>query len=382
MIKKPVFIAAIAVAAFLLVAVAGLGFYSYQSNLKLDALSQQLQDLNKKVDYLAQSTLDVGGIYGQIEKLVVKIEVQRNSGESVGGSGFIFDSLGHIVTNNHVVEDSNKIEVVLSDGNTLKAQFVGGDLYSDLAVIRITQSMTATPLTLADSNALKVGDPVIAVGSPFGLEGSVTSGIISQKGRLLPVEKGYSIPDVLQFDAPINKGNSGGPLLNSKGEVVGVTTALMFGDGVPAFAGVGFAISSNMIAKVLPSLIEKGKYEHPWLGINVTNLTPAIVEAMGLKVSRGLLIVEVLEDSPAQKAGLKGGDTELAINEKKIKMGGDVIIGVGEVDIKSLEDLLSYLSRRNPGEEVSLKIIRDGTELSVTLTLGVRPLPLEQSPQD
>ncbi len=382
MIKKPIFIVALTVVVFLLVAVAGLGFYYYQVNLKLDALSQQLQALNEKTSHLAQNILDTSDIYTRIEKSVVKIEVRQNSGEDVSGSGFIFDSLGHIVTNNHVVGNSNKIEVVFSDGNILKAGFVGGDVYSDLAVIKLAEPVTAYPLTLADSDTLKVGDAVIAVGSPFGLGGSVTSGIVSQKGRLLALEVGYSIPDIIQFDAAINKGNSGGPLLNSKSEVVGVTTALTFSGGIPAFAGVGFAISSNMIAKVIPSLIEKGKYEHSWLGINVTSLTPVIVEAMGLKVCRGLLITEVLEDSPAQKAGLKGGSTQLIVGDGSINVGGDIVIGIDAVDIKSVEDLLSYLGRKNPGDEATLRIIRDGAEQSVTLTLGVRPLPLEQSPQD
>lgn len=373
MIKKLVLII---IAIFLLIAVAGLGVYSYQLNLKLDTLSQQLQTLNEKATYLSQNVLDIGDIYSQVEKSVVKIEVRRGFGKKVSGSGFLFDSRGHVVTNNHVVEDSRQIEVVLSDGTILKAKFVGGDVYSDLAVIKVAESGVATPLTLADSNSLKVGNQVVAVGSPFGLGGSVTSGIVSQKGRLLPVQGGYSIPDVIQFDAAINPGNSGGPLLNSRGEVVGVTTALMTSLTSPAFAGVGFAIPSNTVARVVPSLIEKGYYKHPWLGITVANLRPAIVEAMGLKISRGLLVVEVLKGSPAEEAGLKGGNTPLAINDDTVKIGGDVIIGMDEINIKSLEDLLSYLSQRSPGDEATLRIIRDGTELSLTVTIGIRPLPL------
>lgn len=357
---------------FLLIAIAGLGFYSYQLNLKLDNLSQQLQTLNEKMSYLSQNTINVGDIYNQVEKSVVKIEVRRGGGK-VTGSGFFFDSLGHVVTNNHVVEGSTEIEVVLFDGSILKANIVAGDVYSDLAVIKVTESGVAAPLILADSDGLKVGTPVIAVGSPFGLGGSVTSGVVSQKGRLLPVRGGYLMPDIIQFDAAINRGNSGGPLLNSKGEVVGVTTAIMPREDLPAFAGVGFAIPSNTVARVVSSLIEKGAYKHPWLGISVFNLTPVIVEAMGLKVSRGLLIVEVLGGSPAEEAGLKGGKVPLTVNGRTINIGGDVIIGMDDINIKSLEDLLTYLSQKSPGDKATLRIIRDNSELSLTVTIGTRP---------
>lgn len=389
MIKKLVFVV---VAIFLLIALGGLGVYSHRLSVKVDVLSQQLkslneqqlnlnafsqqlQQLNEQVAYLSQNTVNVGGIYSRVEKSVVKIEVRRGTGEKVSGSGFFFDSQGHVVTNNHVIEDSKQIEVILSDGSIWKAKFVAGDVYSDLAVIRVPEAGIAIPLTLADSNNVKVGDQVVAVGSPFGLGGSVTSGIVSQKSRLLPVEGGYSIPDVIQFDAAINPGNSGGPLLNSRGEVVGVTTAIMTRPELRAFVGIGFAIPSNTVVRVIPSLVGKGYYRHPWLGITVTNLSPAIVEAMGLKVSRGLLVVEVLKGSPAQEAGLKGGNTQLAINEETVKVGGDVIIGMDKIDIKGLEDLLSYLSQKSPGEKATLRIIRDGGELSVSVTIGARPLP-------
>ncbi len=362
----------IVVAAVLILAVAGLGFYAYQLSVKLNTLSQQLQTLNDR-------TINVGAIYNSAEKSVVKIRVRRSDGEDVGGSGFIFDSMGHVVTNNHVIEDGNKFEVTLSDGSILKAELVGGDVYSDLAVIKVTDLTAVPPLALADSNNLKVGDQVVAVGSPFGLEGSITSGIVSQKGRLLPAPGRYSVPDVIQFDAAINKGNSGGPLLNSKGEVVGVTTALMPGQGMPAFAGVGFAVPSNMIAKVIPSLLEKGKYEHPWLGINVTSLTPGVAEAMGLNISQGLLIVGVLENSPAQAAGLQGGSSELTVDGEKITAGGDIILSMDGIGIRSTEALLSYLSQRRPGDRVTLKVIRGGTEINVELTIGIRPLPSPSS---
>lgn len=365
----------IIVASVLVVAVAGLSFYAYQANSKLNTLSQQLQTLNEKVTNLSEKTLDVGDIYNRVEKSVVKIRVLRIDGDEVGGSGFVFDSTGHVVTNNHVVEGGKEFEVTFSDGSILKAELVGGDMYSDLAVIKVTDVIAVAPLALADSSSLKVGDQVVAVGSPFGLEGSITSGIVSQKGRLLPVTGGYSIPNVIQFDAAINKGNSGGPLLNWRGEVVGVTTAIMPSQGMPAFAGVGFAVPSNMITKVIPSLLEKGKYEHPWLGINVTSLNPDIVEEMGLKTSKGLLIVGVLENSPAQEAGLKGRNSELTIDGEKVSAGGDVIIGMDGVDIKNVEGLLSYLSQKSPGDKATLKIIRDGAELNVELTIGVRPLP-------
>lgn len=371
MVKKLVYIF---IAILVLAAFAGLGFYSYQLNLKLEALSQQLQVANEKISGLSQNALNVGDIYSRVEKSVVKIEVLPTSGKKVSGSGFFFDSQGHVVTNNHVIIDGKQVEVILSDGTILKAKIVGGDVHSDLAVVKVTESGAAVPLKLSDSNSLKVGDWVIAVGSPFGLGGSVTSGIVSQKGRLLPVQGGYSIPDVIQFDAAINPGNSGGPLLNSKGEVVGVTTAIMTSVTLRTFVGVGFAVPSNMVSKVIPALIEKGSYKHPWIGISVTNLTPPIVEAMGLKISRGVLITEVRKGSPAEMAGLRSGNKQLTINDSKVNIGGDVIIGMDGRGVKSLEDLLSYLSQKSPEDVTTLTIIRDDTELTIKVTLGTRPL--------
>jgi S1-C subfamily serine protease len=296
------------------------------------------------------------------------------------GSGFVYDEQGHIVTNYHVAGEADEMMVTFSDGLSLAAEMVGGDPDSDLAVIRVEQLPEGIrPLALGDSDALRVGQSLAAIGNPFGLEGTMTTGIVSALGRTLPSQSRavggsrFSIPNVIQTDAAINPGNSGGPLLNLAGEVVGVNTAIESTDG--QFSGVGFAIPSNTVKRVVPVLIEEGRYQHPWLGISGMDLTPSVREAMGLELDqRGVLVVSVVEDSPAEEAGLQGSGTELQQNGQTLRIGGDVIVGIDGVPVQDFEDLLVYLSEETQaGTQVELQILRDGEPIDVSVTLAARP---------
>ncbi|MDQ3854631.1 MAG: trypsin-like peptidase domain-containing protein, partial [Thermoproteota archaeon] len=249
------------------------------------------------------------------------------------GSGFIYDNIGHIITNYHVVAGSNPddISITFIDGTVYRARVVGTDQYSDLAVLRVQDDIPTDkliPLPLSNSSGLRVGQEVVAIGNPFGLSGSMTEGIVSGLNRLIPVYQdpfsdvaapAFSIPDVIQTDAAINPGNSGGPLLNIQGEVVGINSAIFSTTG--GFAGVGFAVPSNTIAKVAPVLIERGFFEHPWLGVSGIDMTPEIAEAIGLGEPRGFLVIEVTPGGPADSAGVQGGDTPKQLNGREIPIG-------------------------------------------------------------
>lgn len=318
-------------------------------------------------------------IYGRIEPsvvtVVVKVESRYGLVPYVQGSGFFYGEDGFIVTNYHVIREADAIEVTFSDGTIAQAEPVGIDPYSDLAVIKVDEKPVGLELLLmADSSGLKVGDSVLAVGNPYGLDGSMTQGIVSQLDRTLETDYGYLIVGVIQTDAAINPGNSGGPLLNMRGEVVGVNSALMSQTG--DFSGVGFAIPSNLVAKVVSSLIRERVYVHPWLGLSGVNVNPVIAKVMGLNEARGFLVTYVVEGGPARKAGLKSGNMTAIVNGQKINVGGDVIIGVDGVTVRKLEDLLVFVEyNRRPQDSVNLKIIRDNQIKSVMLQLGERLLP-------
>jgi S1-C subfamily serine protease len=298
------------------------------------------------------------------------------------GSGFVYDSNGDIITNNHVVEGADDITVTFLDGSAYDASIVGTDPYTDLAVIRANvPGELLAPLPLGDSSKLQVGEQVAAIGNPFGLSGSMTTGIVSQLGRLLPlaeVEGGFSIPDVIQTDAAINPGNSGGPLLDIRGEVVGVNSAISSGTG--EFAGVGFAVPSNTVKKIVPVLIEDGRYRHAWLGVSGTDLTPEIAEALNLKDTKGFLVIDIVADSPADKYGIRGGAKQVTVDGRQIRLGGDVITAIDDNPVRKIDDILIYIQReKSVGDELVLSIIRDGQPMDVTITLGERP-NLSESP--
>lgn len=297
------------------------------------------------------------------------------------GSGFIWDTKGNIVTNNHVVDGSTKIDVTFSDGTTVPATIVGQDPYSDLAVIKVNvDASKLSPVTMADSTQLKVGEIAIAIGNPYGFEGSMTVGTVSGLGRDLPTSTtdqtsgaSYSIPDVIQTDAAINPGNSGGVLVNDQGQVIGVTSALESNSG--SNSGIGFAIPAEIVSKVVPSLISSGSYQHPYLGISGTDINPDIAQAMNLPAdTRGAIVEQVTAGGPADKAGLKGSNTTVTINGVQGLVGGDVITAIDGQTIRSMSDVIAYLSiHTQVGQTVTLTILRDGKTQTVQVTLGNRP---------
>jgi serine protease Do len=304
--------------------------------------------------------------------------------QSALGSGFVWDNNGDIVTNNHVVSGADKIEVTFSDGTILPATIVGTDPDSDLAVIKVNApSGLLVPVSLSDSNEVKVGQLAIAIGNPFGLEGTMTTGIISAVGRSLPADEtstqSYIIPDVIQTDAPINPGNSGGVLVDSQGQVIGVTSAIESTGG--SSAGIGFAIPSTIVNNVVPSLIKDGTYIHTWLGISGITLTPDFASAMNLNTyQRGALIEDVTPSSPAEKAGLRGSNNDATIEGQSIKVGGDVIIAIDNQPVLEMEDLIAYLARNTKVDQVvTITILRDGKEENVDVTLSARPSASERN---
>lgn len=298
--------------------------------------------------------------------------------QSALGSGFVWDKEGHIVTNNHVVSGADKIEVTFPDGTIVPATLVGADPDSDLAVLKVDVSANALrPVQMGDSNQVKVGQLAIAIGNPFGLEGTMTTGIISAMGRSLPSNENavqsYTIPDIIQTDAPINPGNSGGVLLDAEGKVLGVTSAIE--SPVRANAGIGFAIPSEIVKNVVPALIKDGKYVHSWLGISGTTLVPELAKAMKLNESqRGALVEEVLPNSPAEKAGLRGSDQQVTIDGQTTKVGGDVITAIDNQPVKEMDDLIAYLARSTKvDQKVTLAILRGGKQETLDVTLAARP---------
>lgn len=296
------------------------------------------------------------------------------------GSGFIWDREGHIVTNNHVIAGADNISVTLYDGTTVPGKVVGADPDSDLAVVAADiPAAQLNPVQMADSTQVKVGQLAIAIGNPFGLQGTMTVGFVSALGRLLPADSSttggltYSIPDVIQTDAPINPGNSGGVLLDSTGRVIGVTSAIVSSAG--SSAGIGFAIPSAIVQKVVPALIKTGTYQHPWLGVSGLSLNPDIAQAMGLPPEqRGALIEDVVPNGPADKAGLKGSTREVTIYGESLRVDGDVITAINGQAVKSFDDLVTYLARATDiGQTVTLTVLSAGKEKEVKVTLAVRP---------
>jgi len=322
------------------------------------------------------NNLSLTEIFEKSEPGVVRVNVQRaNSVDGVGGigSGFVFDKKGHIITNAHVVKDATKVVVTFLDGRSYNAEIIGVDEYTDIAVIKVNADFSLLqPVLLGDSSNLKVGEPIAAIGNPFGLSGSLTSGIVSQLGRLLPSGAGYSIPDVIQTDAAINPGNSGGPLLNMMGEVVGINTAIQSTTG--EFTGVGFAIPSQTVAKIVPTLIEEGKYKHPWIGVSGRDIDPDMAKVMKLKDAIGFLIVTVVEDSPASKAGLIGSEKIILVEGVNYPIGGDIILAVDGIDVRKIDDILIHLQRaKSIGDEMLLEILRDNRTTNITIILQERP---------
>lgn len=327
------------------------------SNANLASEVDQLQGLIQDVHANQTNGLTAVQIYNRTMFSVVLITNQRGDGSTAEGTGFVYDSQGHIVTNNHVVDGAASITVTFFDGSVQTAQLTGNDVYSDLALIKVNNlPLQSEPLLSRNSTQLMVGEPVYAIGNPFGLSSSMTSGIVSQLGRVLrlsdlgvpPPEGNYSIADVIQFDAAVNPGNSGGPLLDSFGYVIGVTFAIETGNtGTNGFIGIAYAVPSVLLLRVAPDLESKGHYDHPWVGIEYDP-----------RYTDGVHVVNIVSGGPAEKAGLQAGDVIKEVDGLQMNRGEDFII---------------YLERyKSPNDTISLNINRNGSIINKTLTLEAR----------
>ena len=322
------------------------------------------------------SNFSLTEIFERTEESVVQVNIRsdnaiNNRGNM--GSGFVYKDDGYIITNHHVVDNAERVTITFLDGESYIAKIIGTDADLDIAVLKVEIGATyLQPIPIGDSSHLKVGEPIAAIGNPFGLSGSMTSGIISQIGRLLPQDSGYSIPDVIQTDAAINPGNSGGPLLNMKGEVVGMNTAIQSATG--EFTGVGFAVPSNTIKKVVPVLIRDGIFHHPWMGISGSDVDPDLAKIRELNSSKGFLIATVIEGSPADAAGLQGVTITKEIDGREYALDGDIIIKIDDVVVRKISDILIHLQReKSIGDELIMTVNRDGTMIEAVLVLGERP---------
>ena len=336
-----------------------------------------LETVGEITEIQTSSKFSLMEIFEKTEASVVQVNVRSADGRITPGnmgSGFVYSDDGYIITNNHVIDNAEKVTITFLDGESYIAQIIGTDSDLDLAVLKVKVGSTyLQPIPIGDSSQLKVGQEIAAIGNPFGLSGSMTSGIISQMGRLLPQDSGYSIPDVIQTDAAINPGNSGGPLLNMKGEVVGINTAIQSATG--EFTGVGFAVPSNTVKKVIPVLIEDGIFHHPWMGISGSDVDPELAKVRELNSSKGFLIATVIEGSPAEDAGLQGITITKEIDGREYPMDGDIILKIDDVVVRKISDILVYLQReKSIGDEMIMTVNRDGMLIEKVLVLGERPL--------
>jgi len=289
------------------------------------------------------------------------------------GSGFVVDDKGLILTNNHVVENAERLEVTLADKSKVAAKLVGRDPENDIAVIRVNVSREKlTPLHLGDSSQLQVGQMAIAIGNPFGLDRTITRGVVSAVGRSFKSDTGRSIRNVIQTDAAINPGNSGGPLLNSRGEVIGVNTAIYTPSG--GSVGIGFAVPVNTVKKLLPQLIARGRASHPWLGISGMDVNPTVAKALSLPAGEGVMIAQVAPNGPAARAGLRGSQRRVRVGNYMMNVGGDIIQTLDGEKVATIDDLTAFLDeRKKVGDEVRVDVIRDGKPHAVTVRLGELP---------
>jgi S1-C subfamily serine protease len=354
--------------------------------------SSQKQQLSILESLPSSSSSSLTKIFSQVENSVVQVISTIESGNNSNlriiingnpitrnqtalGSGFVYDKQGHIVTNDHVVSNASKVDVTFVDGNTYSAKVVGKDPYSDLAVLQLTDNISderVIPLIFANSSQLQVGQQAIAIGNPFGLSASMTTGIVSQIGRLLPtVYTPYSIPNGIQTDAAMNPGNSGGPLLNMQGEVIGMNIAIISSSGVNS--GVGLAIPSNTITREVPSLIQNGTFIHTWIGFVGGKITPDLAKLSGLPPNyRGVMVVAIQADSPAAKSGLKGLSNETT-NANGLARLGDIIIAVDSHPVRQIDNIINYIDSLSPGDKVKLTVNRGGKIMDLPATLQPRP---------
>jgi putative serine protease PepD len=315
------------------------------------------------------SALSVSSLYDRVHRGVVTVKVTTSQGDALG-SGFVLDTQGHIVTNDHVVDGASSISVEFEDGASYDATLVGADASTDVAVIKVdAPSSELTPLQLGDSSAVGVGDAVVAIGSPLGLDETVTSGIVSALHRTITSPNNFSIPDAIQTDAAINHGNSGGPLLDLEGRVIGINSQIESDSG--GNDGIGFAVPSNTVKSVVTQLIASGKVEHAYLGVAVATVDDSLSSQLGIPA--GAEVTQVRSGTPAAAAGLKAADSAQDVDGQQVPTGGDVITAVDGQKISTSEELQSVIGAKKPGDKVTVTYTRDGSEHTVDLTLGTRP---------
>ena len=349
-------------------------------------------------------------LFDRVKNSVVQITVSNQDPRSSAlGSGFVFDTAGHIITNDHVVRNrslndtnTNNVTVTFLDERSFKAKIVGSDPFSDLAVLQIEdpKNQSMIPLVLSNSSDVKIGEHVIAIGNPFGLSGSMTEGIVSGLGRVIPSQNpegpqgpeivpdegatlvpptSFSIPEIIQTDAAINPGNSGGPLLNLRGQVIGINSAIFSLTG--EYSGVGFAIPASTLQRVVPILISDHTYKHPWIGISGVDVNEQIASVMKLNSTKGFLVIDTSPGGPAAKAGIQGGDKMVDINGRKTNLFGDVIVKIDNQNVSKIDDILVYLEQQKKvGQAVNLTVIRDGKLQTIDVVLAERPLQLNTQP--
>jgi S1-C subfamily serine protease len=358
------------------------------SPLQSTIAQQQQKIVPSSTDPAASPSTSLPDVFKKVENSVVQITTTRSNpnqviivngvpatGRSTAlGSGFVYDNQGHIITNYHVIDGATTADVTFTDGNTYSAKVIGKDAYADIAVLQITDNFSeekVMPLPIANSSNMRTAEPVIAIGNPFGFSGTITTGIISGEGRLLPnPDTGFSIPNIIQTDAAINPGNSGGPLLNIQGQVIGMNTAIFSQTG--SYSGIGFAIPSNAIAKEVPLLIKNGTYIHPWLGIAGGKITPNVAQSADLPRNyKGVVVGSVQAGSPADKAGLQAMTQDMSGSNTHI---GDIITAIDGHPIRQIDDIINYIeSHKNVGDKVQLTVNRAGKIMDLTATLQDRP---------
>jgi S1-C subfamily serine protease len=296
-------------------------------------------------------------------------------GQQALGSGFVIDKAGHIVTNYHVVEGATEIEIGFSNHDTRKASIVGVDPSTDLAVLKVEASARAlTPLPLADSDGVQVGDQVVAIGNPFGLERTATLGIVSALQRAVTAPNGYTIDHVIQTDAPINRGNSGGPLIDTRGRVIGVNSQIETGgEGAVGNVGIGFAVPSNTVKTVVAQLLDTGRVDRAYVGVLATTVTPELARVFRLPVDNGLLLERVEPTSPAANAGLRGGTTDVVVAGEGYRLGGDLLVAADGKRVSTIAQLRDALAAHRPGEEIEIEFYRGDKKQSVRVKLGRQP---------
>ena len=335
------------------------------------------------------TSIDVAEIYRRSGPGVVQItstsegdsssdafgNVVPGQSQSALGSGFVIDKEGHIVTNYHVVQGASQIEVSFSNQDTVDARVVGTDPSTDLALLKVdVDAQALTPLALADSDDVEVGDPVVAIGNPFGLERTVTAGIVSALQREVNAPNDFTIDHVIQTDAPINSGNSGGPLIDAEGRVIGVNSQIETGNGGGGNVGIGFAVPSNTVKSVVAQLLDDGRVDRAYLGVSLQDIDSEVADVLKLPADSGVLVGAVQPGSPADKAGLEGGDTQVVVAGESYQIGGDMIVAIDGKDVASVDALREAIAAHKPGESLPVTVVHaDGKRQTITVRLGRVP---------